>query len=154
MSWLLLNHGYWECFKNKLAKDVIERKKKEKFYWGTFYTAYLYFLTYKNVLLCIVTWQCLLTFCFCLMFSNVVLRWTRMPCFITVIYKFEVKWSESHQSCPTLCNPMDSPWNSPGQNTGVGSFSLLQRIFPTQGSIPCLPYYRHVFGIFTVLLKI
>ena len=27
-----------------------------------------------------------------------------------------------------------SPWNSPGQNTGVGSLSLLQGIFPTQGS--------------------
>ena len=27
-----------------------------------------------------------------------------------------------------------SPWNSPGQNTGVGSLPLLQRIFPTQGS--------------------
>ena len=25
-----------------------------------------------------------------------------------------------------------SPWNSPGQNTEVGSRSLLQRIFPTQ----------------------
>ena len=38
------------------------------------------------------------------------------------------------QSCPTLCDPMDcSPWNSPGQNTGVGSHSLLQGIFPTQG---------------------
>ena len=31
----------------------------------------------------------------------------------------------------TLCDPMDSPWNSPGQNTGVGSHSLLQGIFPT-----------------------
>ena len=27
-----------------------------------------------------------------------------------------------------------SQWNSPGQNTGVGSLSLLQGIFPTQGS--------------------
>ena len=27
-----------------------------------------------------------------------------------------------------------SIWYSPGQNTGVGSFSLLQGIFPTQGS--------------------
>ena len=27
-----------------------------------------------------------------------------------------------------------SPWNSPGQNTGVGSLFLLQGIFPTQGS--------------------
>ena len=26
-----------------------------------------------------------------------------------------------------------SPWNSLGQNTGVGSRSLLQGIFPTQG---------------------
>ena len=26
------------------------------------------------------------------------------------------------------------PWNSPGKNPGVGSRSLLQRIFPTQGS--------------------
>ena len=26
-----------------------------------------------------------------------------------------------------------SPWNSVGQNTGVGSLSLLQEIFPTQG---------------------
>ena len=41
------------------------------------------------------------------------------------------------QSCLTLCNPMDcSPWNSPGQNTGVGSLSLLQGIFPTQGWNP------------------
>jgi len=27
-----------------------------------------------------------------------------------------------------------SPWDSPGQNTGVGSHSLLQGIFPTQES--------------------
>ena len=41
------------------------------------------------------------------------------------------------QACPTLCDPMDfsSPWNSSGKNTGVGSLSLLQGIFPTQGSI-------------------
>ena len=34
-----------------------------------------------------------------------------------------------------------SPWNSPGQNTGVGSLSLLRGIFPTQllnpGLLPC-----------------
>ena len=40
------------------------------------------------------------------------------------------------QWCPTLCDPMDytyilfCPWNSPGQNTGVGSPSLLQGIEP------------------------
>ena len=28
------------------------------------------------------------------------------------------------------------PWNSPGQNTGGGSLSLLQGLFSTQGSNP------------------
>ena len=37
-----------------------------------------------------------------------------------------------------------SPWNSPGQNTGVGSLSLLQGIFPTQGSNPGLPHCRQI----------
>ena len=47
--------------------------------------------------------------------------------------------SESSQSCLTLCNHgLYSPWNSPGHNTGVGSLSLLQGIFPTQGSNPGL----------------
>ena len=37
-----------------------------------------------------------------------------------------------------------SPQNSPGQNTGVGSLSLLQGIFPTQGSNPGLPHCRRI----------
>ena len=44
------------------------------------------------------------------------------------------------QLCPTLCDPMDySPpdssvhEDSPGKNTGVGCYDLLQGIFPTQG---------------------
>ena len=37
-----------------------------------------------------------------------------------------------------------SPWNSPCQNTGVGSLSLLQGIFPTQGSNPGLPHCRQI----------
>ena len=40
-----------------------------------------------------------------------------------------LKWSEVKVTklCLTLWDPMDcSPWNSPGQNTGVGSLSLLQ----------------------------
>ena len=44
------------------------------------------------------------------------------------------------QVCPTLCNPMDDP----GQNTGVGSLSLLQRIFPIQGLKPGLPHCRQI----------
>ena len=37
-----------------------------------------------------------------------------------------------------------SPWNFPGQNTGVGSLSLLQGIFPTQGLNPGLPHFRQI----------
>ena len=37
-----------------------------------------------------------------------------------------------------------SPQNSPGQNTGVGSLSLLQGIFPTQGSNPGLSHCRWI----------
>ena len=37
-----------------------------------------------------------------------------------------------------------NPWNSPGRNTGVGSLSLLQRIFPTQGLNLGLPYCRQI----------
>ena len=37
-----------------------------------------------------------------------------------------------------------SPWNSPDQNTGMGSLSLLQGIFPTQGSKPGLPHCRPI----------
>ena len=56
------------------------------------------------------------------------------------------------QSCPTLCNPRNynSPvssvhGDSPGKNTGVGYHALLQGIFPTQGSNPCLLYCRWIF---------
>ena len=50
---------------------------------------------------------------------------------ITLLTKVHIKlWFFQHvkvtQSCLTLCDPMDcSPWNFPGQNTEVGSLSLL-----------------------------
>ena len=37
-----------------------------------------------------------------------------------------------------------SPWHSPGQNTAEVSLSLLQGIFPTQGSKPGLPHWRWI----------
>ena len=49
------------------------------------------------------------------------------------------------QLCPTLQpHGIYSPWNSPGQNPGVGSLSLLQGIFPTQGLNPGLPHRRPI----------
>ena len=48
-------------------------------------------------------------------------------------------------SCPILCDPMDyHSWVSQGQNTGVGSPSLLQGIFPTQRSNPGLLHCRQI----------
>ena len=47
-----------------------------------------------------------------------------------------VQFSHSVVSDSLRPHGLYSPWNSPGQNTGVGSLSLLQGIFPTQGSNP------------------
>ena len=49
------------------------------------------------------------------------------------------------EGCSVVCDCLQphgqySPRNSPGQNTGMGSLSLLQGIFPTQGSNPGLPH--------------
>jgi len=53
--------------------------------------------------------------------------------------------SEVAQSCPTLCNPMDYTLHGIlGQNTGVGSLSLLQGVFPTQGSNRGLLHCRQI----------
>ena len=55
------------------------------------------------------------------------------------------------QSCLTLCNPMDCSLpgssvhgDSPGRNTGVGSLSLLQGIFPSQESNRGLLHCRQI----------
>ena len=55
------------------------------------------------------------------------------------------------QSCPTYCDHMVCilPGSSvrgdpPGKSTGVGCHSLLQGIFPTQGSNPALPHCRQI----------
>ena len=65
--------------------------------------------------------------------------------FSIMVYRVKVKVI---QSCPTLCEPMNyvNLWNSPGQNTRVGSHSLLQGIFPNQGSNPGLPDCRWILS--------
>ena len=52
--------------------------------------------------------------------------------------------SKSHSVLSNSLQPHErySPWNSPGQNTGVGNCSLLQENIPTQGSNPGLPHCR------------
>ena len=55
------------------------------------------------------------------------------------------------QSYPTLCDPIEGSLpgfsvhrDSPGKNTGVGCYALLQGIFPTQGLNPGLPHCRQI----------
>ena len=72
-------------------------------------------------------------------------NYTLKRCKSTKNIKLRCKCSVA-QSCPTLCHPMDRlkiarllwPWNPPGKNTGVDCHFLLQGIFPTQGSNPCI----------------
>ena len=54
---------------------------------------------------------------------------------LSCVQLFATPWTI--ESARLLC-----PWNSPGKNTGVGSHSLLQGIFLTQGSKPGLLYCR------------
>ena len=61
--------------------------------------------------------------------------------------------AKSLQSCPTLCDPIESSppgstvhRDSPGKNTGVGCHALLQGIFPTQGSNPGLPHCSQILN--------
>ena len=48
-------------------------------------------------------------------------------------------WPQRLQPIRLLC-----PWDSPGKNTRVGSHSLLQGIFLTQGSNSDFPHYRQI----------
>ena len=54
--------------------------------------------------------------------------------------------SKSHSFVSNSLQPhgLYSPWNSPGQNTGVGSRSPLKEIFPTQELNPDLPHCRQI----------
>ena len=59
----------------------------------------------------------------------------------------KVKVAQLGQSCPTLCDPMD--YRVPGILQSwilewVGSLSLLQGIFPTQGSNPSFSHCRQI----------
>ena len=59
---------------------------------------------------------------------------------------FNMKWNESHSvlSNSLRLQGLYSPCYSPSQNTGVGSLSLLQGIYPTRGSNPGLLHCRQI----------
>ena len=65
---------------------------------------------------------------------------------VLIIYPF---YESESASCSVTSDSLEphglySPWNSSGQNTGVGNLSLLQGIFPTQGLNPGLPHCRWI----------
>ena len=54
------------------------------------------------------------------------------------VWLFATLWTVAHQTPLSM--------DSPGKNTGVGCYALLQGIFPTQGSNPCLSCLLHWQG--------
>ena len=54
-----------------------------------------------------------------------------------ILYNNSISMSES-------CSVMSDSTNSPGQNTGVGSLSLLQQIFLIQESNQVLQHFRQI----------
>ena len=72
------------------------------------------------------------------------------PCSVSILYIMVCIYGDLvAKSCPTAVIPwmpamLPCPWDSPGENTGVGCHLLLQRIFPTQKSNPGLQHCRQI----------
>ena len=77
--------------------------------------------------------------------SHFCLKFFTFSCFIFFYLSCESK-SENSSVVSDYLRPhaLYSPWNSPGQNTRVGSLSLLQGVFPTQGSNTGLLHCRRI----------
>ena len=66
-----------------------------------------------------------------------------------LLHPINPQWKWKSESQPLVSDSLQphgvySPWNSPGQNTGVGSCSFLQGIFPTQGLNPGFLHCRQI----------
>jgi len=101
------------------AKESLEKKQRHEEIWGIDRCAHYLDCGWFYRFTCILHICCMLHIC---------------SFYITY---FSI--SEVAQSCLTLCDPMDCPWDFPGKSTGVGCHFLLQEIFPTQGLNPGLP---------------
>ena len=77
----------------------------------------------------------------------IILRLTHMIPWISRSFLLAAEWysqGESHSVASDSLRPcgLHSPWNSPGQNTGGGSLSLLQGNLPNPGIEPRSPTLR------------
>ena len=70
----------------------------------------------------------------------------KLMCLKPVLLNLEMQWSEGCSVVSDSLWPhgLYSPLNSSGQNTGVGSLSVPQGIFPTWGSDPGLLHFRWI----------
>ena len=65
----------------------------------------------------------------------------KLFCWCVLVAQLCLTLCDSHGPKPARCF---CPWNSPGKNTGVGCYSLLQEIFVTQGLNLGLLHHRHI----------
>ena len=63
---------------------------------------------------------------------------------LKIVFERWSEWKSLSRVWLFATNGLYSPWHSSGQNTRVGSCSLLQGIFPTQGLNPGLPHCRQI----------
>ena len=68
----------------------------------------------------------------------------KLSAFRLIVSSLNWKWQRKWFSRVWLFVTAYSPWNSLGQNTGVGSHSFLQGIFPTQGLNPGLLHCKQI----------
>ena len=71
-------------------------------------------------------------------------------CSFQYVLEHPINWSESSETCSAMSDSLwphglYSPLNSPGENTGGSSCSLLQWIVPTQGLNQGRPHCRQIF---------
>ena len=69
------------------------------------------------------------------------------PCALHSVLAFSTgkwKWKSLSHVWFLVPHGLYSPWNSPGQNNGLSSRSLLQGIFPSQGLNPGLLHCRQI----------
>ena len=123
-----LLHTLYRRHKNTVPQKLIDRTSKE------------------NLNLCLIILFLTLSF-YCPLNKHVECKYIQFHCIFhhTPILEF-YKESESHLVVSDSLQPhgLYSPWDSPDQNTGVGSCSLLQGIFPTQRLNPGLPHCRWI----------
>ena len=97
--------------------------------------------------LSVYTWQILLDLpVVCALRELICADESQNICVIHLVHVFIYCERESPSVVSNYLQPhgLYSPWNSPGQNTGIGSCFLLPGIFPTQGSNRGLPHCRRI----------